>query len=61
MEAIFGLMAIFGFFGFVTFGLICSVSIEAQENKRFQNISTALCVIGLICSLIGMVGLFIIS
>jgi hypothetical protein len=61
LEQIFFLMAFLGGFSFIGFGLCVANSIEAKESEKIANIMTAFSVIGAICFLIGLIGLFIIN
>lgn len=61
MEQIFGLMAFFGGFLFIGFGICVANSIEAKESKKVANVMTVLSVFGMLSFIIGLIGLFVVS
>ena len=58
MIQIFSIMMSLGAFVFISFGFFSPNSIEAKESKLAENAFTIISVIGLVSSLIGLVGAF---
>jgi hypothetical protein len=61
MIQIFALMAFFGGFSFIGFGICVANSIEAKESEKIANIMTGLSVTGMLSFIIGLIGLFVVS
>jgi len=61
MTEIFGLIALIGFFCFMTCGICVANSIEARKSVFVANILTALTVVGLIMLVGGAIALLIIK